>query len=224
MAWSRLTKRLMGTAVFGLAAVTIFASACAEAEGRFYIQCTLPGAGDGTTCGCEGTILSEGTYNTAGCAVTDTGELAGVCGYTVSVVFKSGMLSSKDIEANLNRVETSEIHVDSIDVTFESTGPAIDDLIGLTVFGTLPPDGNLCLPLNLLVGDPGLAPGEYANVVATIKGYGRTTGGLEVETPEVFIPFTIYNDPTFCTCDDAGDTTPGLNGAPIKCLTGCESI
>ena len=81
MAWSRLTKRLMGTAVFGLAAATIFASACAEAEGRFYIQCTLPGAGDGTTCGCaEGTdILSEGTYNVAGCAVTDTGELAGVC-------------------------------------------------------------------------------------------------------------------------------------------------
>ena len=222
MAWSLWTKRLVGTSGFGLAALTVLASSCAEAEARFFIECTQ--APDGEDCGCDAGGLSEGSYNTAGCTATETGELAGACGYSVSVVFSSGMTASLESPANLNGVETGTIIIDSVDISFESTGPAIDSLTGLAVFAPLTPGGSACVEIGMVVGDIGLAAGEYANVIATVKGYGRTTGGLEVETPEVFIPFTVYNEPSFCSCDSTGDGTPGLNGAPITCITGCETI
>lgn len=215
MAWSRWLKRFAGVSVAGIATATLASSACVEAEARFYVECVSD------LCGCDDTQIPEGSFNAAACEFDEAGEPTGDCGYTASFVLTNQMISSLDFEANNNEVETSEIIIYSADITFESNGGDFQDAIGATLLAAVPPEASICLPVVFFAGNPGVGVGEVVNVIATVKFYGRTTGGLEVETPEQFFPITIYNDPFDCEC---GGAVPGSgsNGTKVGCATGCD--
>ncbi|NUP10268.1 MAG: hypothetical protein HOW73_29815 [Polyangiaceae bacterium] len=223
MAWSQWAKRLGGTSLLALVVATLGSSSCAEAEGRFYVKCRLPfGSDECNACDGDGVQQSEGSFNAAGCGIAEDGRPMGACGYAATLVIENQMLSSLEIEANHNQVETSNITIYAVDISFESNGGSFQSVEGATILANVPPGGVFCDNLLLFSGDGGVAPGDVVNVVAGIKYYGRTTGGIEVETPEQFISFTIFNNPGDCACE--GDTgLGGIDGEPVLCETGCDS-
>lgn len=211
MALSHWAKRLAGTSIVALSLGTLIAaSSCAEAEGRFFVECV----NDTETCGCEDLQLSRGSYNAATCAAN------GICNYGASFVLRSGMTSSLDSAANNNRVETSDITVYAYDVSYETNGPSIPSVEGATVVGHLEPEGSLCAGISLDVVEEGtVAEGEEVEVIAAVTFYGRTSGGLEVESPEQYFSFVIVNTP--CSCDEGEGEgeggIPGWNNEPVLC-------
>lgn len=215
MAWLRWTRGFAAIATLGIA-LGVGTSSCAEAEGRFFIRCISDAEG----CSCE-TQVAEGSFNAAACGLTEAGDPMGTCGYSASFVLFNGMISSLDFEANNNKVETSEIIVHTVDLSFESNGGTLESQTGIPMYGLISPESETCLTLGLLGGDADIGEGDIANVVVTVKFYGRTTGGLEVETPTQYVPFTIYNDPNDCSCGEA-EAGAGSNGVKIACATGCE--
>ena len=225
MAWSHWAKGLASTSILGLLVAPLAASSCAEAEGRFYVECALSGAAEECGCG-ETTGLAGGSFNRSACDFNSDGISRGVCGYSTTFVLKNNMISSLDIEANNNEVETSRITIYAYDLTIESDGGSFENVQGGTLLSTVEPNsGSTCIGLPIFAGDPGGAGGEPINAIATIKFYGRTTGGLEVETPEQFFSFVVYDGPTECCCEEGepactqGETAdfPGWNGTPVFC-------
>lgn len=219
LGWVR--RFTLGSVFGGVAAIGALSS-CVEAESRFYVKCV-------GECGCAsaGQVVS-GTFNLAACGVDENNDPVGFCGYSTLVVVESGIRSSLETEANNNRVETSEIILYAVDVAIESSSADLDGLSaeGLTVNGSIEPEGSLCIDTAFLTNAQANIPVDGAvETLISLKFYGRTTGGLEVETPVQYLPLTVYNDPDDCTCDEPGDDeVAGSNGVPIKCASGCEDM
>jgi len=218
MAWSRWLKGLASTSFLGLVIAPLAASSCAEAEARFYIEC----AATSDSCGCDEETgqLAAGAFNRAACDVNSDGITAGVCGYQVNFVLKNNMFSSLDSQANNNQVETSRITIYAYDLTIESDGGSFVSVQEGAMLASVTPEGGIvCVPLPLFVGDPTGGAGGQVNAIAAVRFYGRTTGGLEVETPEQFFPFVVYDAPGECCCEeDCPTESPlGWDGAPVAC-------
>lgn len=212
MALSRWAQSLAGVSLVVGASAAFSVGGCVEAEARFFVQC----ATQVETCSDCGENVSEGSFNTAACSETETGTLAGVCGYEIGFVLTSGMLSSNDFEANNNRTETSIITVYAYDIRVD--GADVAGVEGATVLHSIPPEGTICIPLTLVSGQSDVGTDGVVNAIAAVKFYGRTTGGLEVETPEQFFPIAIYNDALDCSCEDPGGGNAGSDGVPIRCF------
>lgn len=217
LGWAR--RFTLASLFGGLTAVGAL-SACVEAEARFFVKCV-------GECACAPNEQAiTGSFNLAACGVDEDNLPLGFCGYSTVVTLESGIRSSLETEANNNRVETSEIILYAVDVSIESNSSDVDSLSaeGITVNGSIPPDGTLCIATTFLSdASADVAEDQSVDALISLKFYGRTTGGLEVETPYQYLPLRIYNDPTECSCDDAPEgETPGSNGSPIRCATGCE--
>lgn len=215
MAGSKWAQRIAGLSFAGLVGAGLVASSCAEAEGRFIIECSLK---PGECADCEGAEQAlTGQYNVAGCLPDGKGGTRGTCGYDAQFVVRNQMVSSLTINANHNDVETSKIIVTSADISFDTDGQTITGVNGETLLGEIEPDNFTCLTASNLFGGVDLAEQESLNVIMTLKIYGRTTGGLDVETPTQYFAVSVYNDPNDCTCEDIADSLPGIDGAPIAC-------
>jgi hypothetical protein len=57
----------------------------------------------------------------------------------------------------------------------------------------------------------GLTGTSAKEVIAAVRFYGRTTGGLEVETPEFYVPVRVYKIDELCDCGGT-DATLGVIG------------
>jgi len=220
MALSKWAHRIAGLSVAGVAVAALVASSCAEAEGRFFVECISKQSTD--TCGCDTDVVAGGSFNKAACDVGADGKTLGTCGYQATFVLKNQMVSSLSIAANNNNVETSEIQVYAADISFETTSGSIAGAQGATLLAPVPPDDTACISASLFDGaSVDVAEGEVVNAILTVKFYGRTTGGLEVETPTQYFPIAIYNDPNDCDCGVA-DSGKGSNGVPIECKNPCS--
>lgn len=217
LGWVR--RFALGSVLGGVSAIGALSS-CVEAESRFYVKCV----GE-CSCASAGQVVS-GTFNLAACGQDEEGAALGFCGYSTLVVVESGIRSSLDTEANNNKVETSEIILYAVDVTIESNSAELDGLSaeGLTINGSIEPEGSICIDTTFLTNAQANIPVDGSvDTLISLKFYGRTTGGLEVETPVQYLPLVIYNDPEDCTCDDPSeDEVAGSNGIPIRCSTGCD--
>lgn len=219
MAWSRWLQRGFGVvSVAGLAAL-LGTSACVEAEGRFYVLLVNSA---GSVCSgsldCSATEgITRGQFDKTGCA--------GNCQYGVVVTLRNEMHSSLESQANHNDVETSRILVTSYDISYSNGSPGLNNVAWNA---TIDPEANTCGGLVLL--DAATVDASLGEVIATVKFYGRTTGGLDVETPEFSFSVTVTNDGCNGTvvCTDPADTgseencKQGLDGNPLTCAV-CPS-
>jgi hypothetical protein len=216
MALSRWAQSLAGVVLIGGAASAFSMGGCVEAESRFYVECVQGEAAALCTSDCD-VFLNEGSYNTASCVVGSDGQFLGGCGFFLPFVLVSNMSSSTETEANNNRAETGTINVYAYDV--EIDGIDVPGIEGFTVLAPLPPgpDSRTCVFVNLIPGD--VVVEETVTVVASVKFYGRTTGGLEVETPTNYFSITLFSNEFDCSCEEgSGDgERPGSNGVPLLC-------
>jgi len=216
MALSRWAQSLAGLSLMVVAAGgALSVGGCIEAEARFFVECATGPVE--CTASCD-SPPAQGSFNAAACGVTQDGAATGVCGYEIAFVIENGMVSSLDFEANNNRAETSEIIIYAYDLRIDGVDtPAVE---GATILVAVEPEGKVCVPLTIISGSVDVGATGVVNTIAAVKFYGRTTGGLEVETPEQYVSIAIYNDPLDCSCEDASvaGQNPGSDGAPIRCV------
>lgn len=200
MAASKWRFGVAGLFLFG-GAVLASASGCVEAEARFYIErvCT-PGAKstDGT---CDDTLYVPEVGGTFQClAGSCTGALDVGYGGGVRTFVVNGLEPSLQNASNNNKVETSNVLLTEYIVE-------VSDDSGVVLAWTTPSNGVIpptqdsadhseaafiILTNDLMTElDGRLAGGEEISLVVGIELHGRTTGGLEVETPMTYFPLYL---------------------------------
>lgn len=185
---SRIVTKLFG-AVLTFGTIGIMSGACVEAEGRLYIdRFSAPGED-----GCEAEPEGFSSRSSIQC-------IDGVCqAASLCVLVKNQMTSSLENPSNYNNVETSTVILHSYDLRYISDDADLGDA-DTTVQVTAPvePDGGTAnVFLRFLSSEAAAAlgsavePGSTSSLIVGVRFYGRTTGGLEVETPETFLGVTI---------------------------------
>ncbi|MBL9021793.1 MAG: hypothetical protein JNL21_06310 [Myxococcales bacterium] len=205
---ARLAKLMAAATLVG---VTASVSACVEDEGMFYAyQLAVI---DGSNVTCSEVFASEATVR----AVTalDIGQTY-IGGNIAYVCLQNKMKSSRN-----GGVETSNIVMRQYTLSLNS-GAESEPRV---VVGTIPADGS--------EGSAGLEGGrapvridifesdqltqaltEAANkggatqYVATVTFEGRTTGGIDVDTPEWSFPVDVLLESCYCEEPPAGATAP----------------
>ncbi|MFO0611340.1 MAG: hypothetical protein U0414_02040 [Polyangiaceae bacterium] len=178
--------KLIKRVVAGLGACTalaitlgVVASGCVEAEAQFYIAMPLPvkNGMDGVSCegsedeGCASLSVAQNTTN--GCFLVASGLIP----------------RAKD---DTNHPETNRIILNQVDLELlDSSGAAIDTFSAPAngLINPASPEGGSFAKVSLpIVRSEGLAqlmPGSRFVIGIILKG--RTTGGLDIETPEFFL-------------------------------------
>ena len=102
---------------------------------------------------------------------------------------------------NNNDVETSTVILHSYDLRYISDDADLggaDSTVQVTA--PVPPEETANVFLRFLSADAATAlgsavePGSTSSLIVGVRFYGRTTGGLEVETPETFLGVTVRKD------------------------------
>jgi hypothetical protein len=204
-----------GLAVAMLIGGSLGISSCIEDEGMFYAFGLAGGdAGDN----CDDQFSSAAVVQSL--FVADRNN---------AVVIQNGAavcLQNKIKSNRLNGVETSNIIIYEYEISF-SDGSSRTQAIGGSVEadgadGSSGLDGGILVMGISLFDADGLtshveqalnSPNGQIETVAGIIVRGRTTGGLEVETPEFFFPIEIFaNDRCFCESD--AENFPACPDAP----------
>lgn len=185
---SRMTRIVAATSIlFG--ALVASGSGCVEAEARFYAQDFCPGPNSEGVVEC--TDQTVASYNVSTACIDDSCLAEGA---TIYIKVVNRLSPSLDSAANHNDVETSDILLSGYDVRL-NTGSGEEEY-AYNVTGLVPVEGEAVFGIQLLpLGAEGTQilqsideGGEAVAGWAGVRVYGRTTGGLEVETPEAFVP------------------------------------
>lgn len=184
---SRIVTKFVG-AVVTFAAIGVLSGGCVEAEGRIFIETIYP-LNDEGICTAEPEVITDRGY----VVCDDTGCFGGVC-----ALVRNQMTSSIDNASNNNNVETSVVVLHSYDLRYIADGidlSTADTTIQITV-SAQPDETSQPVFITFLSGEASQqvaasAPQGYSDLIVGVRFYGRTTGGLEVETPETFIGVTI---------------------------------
>jgi len=164
---------------------------CVEAESRFYVGAMVPPDDEGNCPGEVEGIKSKRAY----------GECSdGTCSGFACLILNNGIVSSIATESNNNQVETSAITVYRVDYSYAwpdgSHEESLNVFLTVDAGGADEPSGqgyalDLFTPAASAAIAPSVPEGVRIDVVIGLIFYGRTSGGLEVETPETFIPVTV---------------------------------
>jgi len=206
-------KRSKGALLFaGLAlaagATLLASSACVEAEAKFYI--VSPGAGAMGTCmatgtGCDFLVGASGVQgDQIGCYVVDSGLIARANSQT-------------------NHVESSRILLNEVDVeVFSASGARVDNFTR-SISGFIDPPANgghtdqaVTLPVLRTESAAALPAGQQGTVGIIVKG--RTTGGLNLQTPEYFTPIYVLDPMSQNNPCRASSSSTSMSGAGACCL------
>lgn len=215
MSFVRKAHGLLAITFFGVALSTM--SSCIEAEGMLYVKNALAeeavDSGAADACGevqSSTIFFNIGTvYDTTGAPYVDLS--LGSSSALLCVINK--LKSRVD-----NGVETSNVLIYEYDISLDGGAAAthpISTFVSAAGADSNPQESGgqsttriqLASSGELLDIGGGLGQGEAAESVAGIKLYGRTTGGIELETNEFFIPLRVYRLDFLCTCD--GDPAAG---------------
>ncbi len=185
---SRIVSKLVG-AVITFGSIGIMSGACVEAEGRIFIE-KFVAPGD-AGCGSE----DETAFNSRTFVECFDGACVGSarCAHVAN-----HMVPSLDNESNNNGVETSIVILHSYDLRYISDDVDLGTA-DATVQITAPvePDAFSSISLSYLTAEASAAlgsaieSGATSSLIIGVRFYGRTTGGLEVETPETFMGVTV---------------------------------
>jgi hypothetical protein len=215
MSRSGLLRHFVPAALVACGALSFSAAGCVEAEGRFYVDRTCIKNEDGTL-ECEEFYTSSVNVGYARCSdlsiacpdsdpllacevVEVEGEFTTVCheGLYVGVLLINAMDPSLENSGNFNDVETSRIFVSGYDVRLD-TGISEKTFIYNSSASIAPGNGETSIFVQVVpLGDDGqevLQEAAEAGVTSGFAGvrfYGRTSGGIDVETPEFFLPVTF---------------------------------
>lgn len=184
---SRIITKLVGLLVT-FAAVGVMAGGCVEAEGRIFIETIYPLNKEGI-CTAEPEVITDRGY----VVCDDTHCAGGVC-----ALVRNQMTSSIENGSNNNNVETSVVVLHSYDLRYIADGidlSAADNTVQITV-AAQPDETSQPVFITFLGAEASetvaaSAPTGYTDLIVGVRFYGRTTGGLEVETPETFIGVTV---------------------------------
>jgi hypothetical protein len=213
MSEARASTRSRSALVFAgvtltLGAALIASSACVEAEAKFYIVSPGSGAMGGCSAGMGGCDFLVGAANVQGdqigCYVVDSGLI-------------------QRANSQTNHVESSRILLNEVDVeVFSASGARVDNFTR-SISGFIEPPSNggrtdqgVTLPVLRTESAAALPAGQQGTVGIIIKG--RTTGGLNLQTPEYFTPIYVLdpmsqNNP----CKSSGSSMSS-SGAGACCL------
>ena len=214
MSRSGLLRYFVPAALVACGALSFSAAGCVEAEGRFYVDRTCVKTAAGFEC--EDFFTSSISVDYVRCSdislscpdsnpifacevIEDGGEFIRICndGLTVGVVLINAMASSIENDGNFNTVETSKILVSGYDVRLDN-GVAERIFIYNAAASVSPDYSETSISVQVLpLGDDGqevLQEAADAGIISGFAGvrfYGRTSGGIDVETPEFFLPVTF---------------------------------
>jgi hypothetical protein len=170
---------------------------CVEAESRFFISKFCPSLSV-EDAECDEVSISDVSFAVGNVCNPATD----LCEARLSAELVNRIVSSRESDSNNNDVETSDIVITGYDVRlnngrggeetfiFNTSGIILaegDQGIARQDFQLIPPNE---AAFGLL--DDVRAGGEPVAGFAGIRFYGRTTGGLEVETPEAFLSITYF--------------------------------
>ena len=187
---SRMT-RVVAASCLVVGALFAFSGGCVEAEGRFYADRFCPAPNEDGTFECDDKFIS-GFEISAECL----GESCFAAGAIGFLRVSNAMPSSLALKQNYNDVETSTILLTGYDVRVNTGSEETE--YAYNVSGFVAPDGGetifgvQLIPLGSEAADLlGTVGPDGAAGWAGIRVYGRTTGGLDVETPETFVPLNF---------------------------------
>lgn len=198
-----LSMKLVKRIIAGLGACSALAFAigavapgCVESEAQFYIVSSSPvkfSMDSDPTCDSG----SEGF-----CSALDIGSGSGSACFLVA----SGLIPrAKD---DTNHSETNRIIINQVDLELLNASGAAIDSFSAPANGYIdphPPEAGsmatFAFPVVRTEGSSQLAPGERFVIGVILKG--RTTGGLDLETPEFFLSGQNGNS----ACGSTGDGT-----------------
>jgi hypothetical protein len=215
MSRSGLLRHFVPAALVACGAISFSAAGCVEAEGRFYVDRTCIKKGDGTL-ECEDLYIPSVNVGYARCSdlsiacpdsdpllacevVEVEGEFTTACheGLYVGVLLVNAMEPSLNNDANFNDVETSNIFVSGYDVRLDN-GVSERTFVYNASASVPPALGETGIFVQVVpLGDDGQEVLEEAAAAGITSGfagvrfYGRTSGGIDVETPEFFLAVTF---------------------------------
>lgn len=183
--------------------IGLTAAGCVEAEGRFYIQRICTPDPTGTDFTCDPSLYVPEVYGQFGCVGSEcVGEIYAGYGSGVRTYVVNGMTPSRSFEGNNNRVETSIILLTDYDVSVSDSSGVVMEW-NSPCNGSIPPTidatgdelseaGFVVLTNDLMQSlDASASSGQELSLIVGLKLYGRTTGGLEVETPMTYFPLYL---------------------------------
>jgi hypothetical protein len=201
---SRIARGLASAVL--LAGVGALCSACIEDEGMFYAVGLIraeQGVFNGDQCRPGGLLHSTAEmvlYADSNGFVYSTASDYAVC-------LLNKIKSSRD-----NGVETSNVVVYEYEISLgggTATRPVFVTVSADTDTGSAQLEGGI-FPLQITLAGSGLEGDLNAEAAATSSGViqevatvivrGRTTGGLEVDTPEFYVPVRVYGGVYPCSC------------------------
>jgi hypothetical protein len=191
---------------------TVGLGACVEDEGMFYVtKLGFPDLGRG----CED-------------AFPDAAYAFNVVVRDRNVAFAENLvrlcMNNKMKSSRRNGVETSNIIVSEVEISFSDGGGRRQAVIGLLAAdaedgstGISKPEPSVIFEaftvdeFNNYVAQAASAGGVF-ETVASVRVFGRTTGGMDVDTPEYFFPVRIFSETTDCYCEP-----PDVDPPPPQC-------
>lgn len=189
---ARAVRTFAGLMLVALPTLALSGGGCVEAESRFFISKFCPEIIDEANCDIA---IAELSFPVSAVCNPATG----LCDARLSAELINRIASSRTSLSNNNFIETSDIVITGYDVRlnnglggeetfiFNSYGTVFVEEATQQGFQLIPPNE---VAFELL--DDVRAEGEPVAGFAGIRFYGRTTGGLEVETPEAFLSITYF--------------------------------
>jgi hypothetical protein len=184
---SRIVTKIVG-AVVTFVSIGVMSGGCVEAEGRIFIEQIYP-LNDEFVCTVEPEVITDRGY----VRCDDT-----TCGGGLCMKVRNQMTSSIENPSNNNNVETAIVILHSYDLRYIADGIDLseaDTTVQITV-AAQPDESSQPVFVSFLSGDAAStlaasAPEGLTDLIVGVRFYGRTTGGLEVETPETFVGVTV---------------------------------
>lgn len=205
-----LARRIRQVLALGLVAggSALGAGACADSESTFYIAYAIPADAECVASPDGDIYIPEGAL-----------DITMAQSYTAFLVVHNEIVEQGDPDRP--KTETSRVIVYDSEVSVEDpvSGYATEYSWPLAGFVPEGPDGTGVVSVLMLDQSSvanisaSLAPNEVRPVLVTVKLFGRTTGGLELESPEWTFAINI-GQCTLADCSaefaEESETTPGV--------------
>lgn len=187
---SRLVHRVLGVAL-SVATCSVAAGGCVEAEGRLYIELFTDPVPDE---GCKLSTDESTAFDIVDCSsAANCSDTSFACAQV-----QSQLTPSLENDSNNNKVETSTTILYQYELRYIANGVDMGGVTQLNnITAKVEPLGEVTVPVVLISPEAGdiLAaelPSGTSDLVVGLRFYGRTTGGLEIETPETFRDVRIF--------------------------------
>lgn len=213
-------SRIRSSVVLVLSAAVVAAAtapACADNDMSIFVHGMMAPPAARTAAGC--TYIADPTSSQL--LFSGTMDAALTPGYTGVLLVGNQMIPRGD--PNNTRAESNRVHLQGAIVKVQDpNGDVISEFTSTAVNGLINPQNNNAPGFTLIgvtlidlatgqrIADP-LPDGGSRRVEAHVKVFGRTLGGVDVESGEWFVPITVCKG---CLVDFSQNTDPVMQPVP----------